>query len=79
MPRWASLLLAASEACTWGCGASPLTPADTAILGAYADEQTNCVIDNRGDGGAIDACRAGVKRFYDRIQAAKFGDAAVTP
>ena len=62
-----------------GCAQSPLTPADTALIGAETDEQSDCITQNRGDGGAMDACRAKVRAFYNGVWASKLGDSAVSP
>jgi hypothetical protein len=72
IPRWALALSALAASCGWSCGASPLTPTDTAILGAETDLQTTCIVDHRGDAGAIDACRASVKQEFDAIWASRF-------
>lgn len=74
IPRWMLCVAAILGQCSWGCQQSPLTPADQALLGGETEEQTNCVVQNRGDAGAMDACRARVRHLFDAIWAAKLGD-----
>jgi hypothetical protein len=71
-PRWALALATLAASCGWGCAGSPVTPADSALLGTETDLQTACVQDHRGDAGAIDACRAGVRKEFDAIWASRF-------
>jgi hypothetical protein len=77
--RWMLALAAILGSCGWDCAGSPITPTDSSLLTTETYEDTNCVVNNRGDGGAIDRCRADVKRRWDVIWSAKLGDAGATP
>jgi len=54
------------------CGGSKLTPQDDAKVSAETAMGTLCVTDNKGDAGAIDACRAHVRAYWDAYWASYF-------
>jgi hypothetical protein len=63
-PRWALALLAASEACSWGCGGQQATgPVTPEALAIYSAALQRCVAQAVSyDAGA--SCMEGVKQVF---------------
>lgn len=58
------------------CGGSKITPEDSTALTSETMQDTACVVENRGDAGAMNACREANRKAFNAYWAEYFDGGA---